>query len=77
MAKIKLGQNALDYLGFDAQDISDISALSDDRGGYWSIVEAFIAELGDKTAAELSFKQTNWAMLIKDKLDDLRRRGKL
>lgn len=77
MSKIKLGQNALDYLGFDAQDIDDVSALSDERGGYWTEVEAFVADLGDRTAAELSFKQTQWAVSIKEKLDDLRRKGKI
>lgn len=77
MTKVKLGQNALEYLGFDAQDIDDISGLSDERGGYWQTVEVFIAELGDMTAAELSFKQTQWAVSIKDKLEDLRRKGDL
>jgi len=75
--KVKLGQNALDYLDFDAQDIDDISALSDERGGYWTGVEAFVADLGDRTAAELTFKQTQWAVDIKEKLDDMRRKGNL
>lgn len=77
MAKIKLGQSALEYLNFDAQDIDDISALADDRGGYWQTVEAFIVKLSDMTAAELTFKQSAWMVDVKDKLDDLRRKGKI
>jgi hypothetical protein len=77
MSKIKLGQSALDYLGFTAQDINDVSALSDERGGYWTEVEAFVADLSDRTAAELTFKQSQWGVSILEKLEDLRRKGKL
>ena len=77
LPRIDLGRSAYDYLAIDEQDVDDVAALADDRGGFWLASSVFIESLRDKTAAELSFKQTQWALDIVDKLADLRRRGKL
>ena len=77
MAKVKLGRPALEYLGFDDRDMEDAEGLSDMRGGSWTRSWAFLESLRDRTAAELTFKQTDWAVKIKDKLEDLRRRQEL
>lgn len=77
MAGIKLGTNAFSYLGFDETDLDDIEGLADDRGGYWVEVFTFVSELKDRVGEELSFRQVSWAVNVKEKLDDLRRKGKL
>ena len=77
MAKIPLGLAALEYLNIDEADLSDVEALADDRGGYWATCSLFLESLRDKTAAELSFKQTQWALNIVEKLEDMRRKGDL
>lgn len=77
MAKLTLGTNAFTYLGFDEQDLEDLEALADDRGGYWVTAFTFVAQLKDKVGEELSFKQTSWAVDIIEKLVDLRRKGKI
>jgi hypothetical protein len=75
MVQVKL-QGAVEYLGFDTQDLKDIADLAE-TGIYWEEVGNFIADLTDKDYRELSNKQTAWAVKILEKLSDMRRKGKL
>lgn len=77
MAEIILFKtSAFEYLGFDAQDFSDLCDLAETTE-YWAKAFDFVAELRDRSRNELKPRQVAWAQRIQDKLVDMRRKGRL